>query len=286
MSAGLLAYGCGSTDNHGSSPGAGGADAAGGGGAGGTDDDAGAGAGATSVAGAHDSGGAGGSPDNLGGSGNAGQGGAGGELETGLGGDGGSPVLGGAGGEGGAGPVPPYAGDCSAVSLLANCGFEAPIAVGGSYVLVSTGQQLAGWTVVGANGNVGALSGSFTDAGLTWPAQEQSQTLDLTGNGTAATGVSQAVTTKVGTEYQLSFWSGNVSHAGVYGTMSTVIVRLDDQEIFRATNSEGAGTTSLAWRQSTVTFVATATSSTISFINGDLATDNSNIIDNVVLREL
>ena len=52
------------------------------------------------------------------------------------------------------------------------------------------------------------------------------------------------------------------------------------------TNSDGAGTTSPAWRQFSVKFTAVAASSTIAFINGDGASDNSNIIDSVVLREL
>jgi hypothetical protein len=286
LGAGLLAHGCGSTDSRNKSPSDGGSVA---GGSGGDDGEGQAGSGVSPIAGSPDvgGGGGGGSDSNLaGGGGSIADGGVGGEGGAGPGGEGGSGSQGGAGGEGGQGSVPPYAGDCSAVSLVVNCGFEAPVAAMGGFVLRSGGQQLDGWTVVGATGNVGTLNTSFTDAGLSWPAREQSQTLDLTGNTTSGTGVSQAIATKVGVEYQLSFWSGNISHAGIYGTMSTVIVRLDDQEILRVTNSDGAGTTSLAWRQVSVTFTAAATSSTIAFINGDDAGDNSNIIDNVVLREL
>ena len=283
VGAGWLAYGCGSSDRHDSRPGDGGSDVggSGSGGVGGDERDAQAGAGAS--AGSTTIGGGGGLAG--GGSAGAAHGGAGGEGEP-SGGGAGSGAVGGQGGEGGGSTAPPFAGDCGAVSLLANCGFETPVAAAGSFVLLSVGQQLDGWTVVGASGNVGTLSATFTDAGLAWPAQEQSQTLDLTGNTTVATGVSQAVVTEVGVEYQLSFWSGNMSHTGIYGTSSTVIVQLENQEILRVTNTDGAGTTSLAWRQFSVTFIATSASSTLSFVNGDSAGDNSNIIDNVVLRKL
>lgn len=286
LGAGWLAYGCGSSDSHNTSPSPAGGNA----GAGGDESNAQAGSDVSPIAGSPavvSDGGNGGSGDNLaGGSGGAADGGLGGDGETGSGGQGATGGQGGAGGQGGEESVPPYAGDCSAVSLLVNCGFEAPVAAQGSFVLRSSGQQLDGWSVVGATGTVGTLNTSYTDSGLTWPAQEQSQTLDLSGTSNTATGVSQPLVTKVGTAYQLSFWSGNISHAGAYGTMSTVIVRLDDQELLRVTNSDGAGTTSLAWRQFAVTFTAAAASSTIAFINGDGVNDNSNVIDNVVLREL
>lgn len=288
--AGLVAYGCGATDSHDSHSTDGGSEAGGHGSLGGEDNGAASGTAGSAVAGTSPvDGGAGGvgGASTLGGSGGsatAGEAGAAGVAGT--AGEGGSSGEGGAGGAGGDSSVPPFAGGCSAVSLLLNCGFETPVAVAGNFVLKALGETLDGWTVVGASGNVATLSTSFVSEGFSWPAQEQNQTLDLTGVTNTATGVSQTVTTTLGSEYQLSFWLGNVVHGGTYGTTSTVVVQVDGQEILRVTNADGAATTSLAWKQYALTFTAASTSTTIVFLNGDGAADHSNALDNVVLRKL
>jgi hypothetical protein len=291
--AGLVAYGCGGTDSHDSHPTDGGSEAGGHGSLGGEDNGAASGTAGSAVAGTSPvDGGAGGvgGASTLGGSGGSATAGeAGATGVAGTAGEGGSSGEGGASGSGGAGgdgSVPPFAGGCSAVSLLLNCGFETPVATAGNFVLKALGETLDGWTVVGASGNVATLSTGFVSEGFFWPAQEQNQTLDLTGVTNTATGVSQTVTTTLGSEYQLSFWLGNVVHSGTYGTTSTVVVQVDGQEILRVTNADGAGTTSLAWKQYALAFTAAATSTTIVFLNGDGAADHSNALDNVVLRKL
>jgi len=236
--------------------------AAGSGGAGGS------GATATAGAGGEPGGEDGGTPGSQGGEGGAPIG-AGGAADE----------VGGAGGAGGEGtPIV----SCEGLSLLENCSFELPVVQVGSFQLFNPGQEIAGWTVIGASGNVAPLSTTYVQAGLAWPALDGEQTLDLTGLTNTATGVSQAVETSAGERYSLSFWSGNVV-AGGYGPTSTVQVLVDDVEILRSENVDGEGTRTLAWQNFTVEFEAAAEWTTIAFVNADPSGDNSNIIDNVTL---
>jgi hypothetical protein len=106
----------------------------------------------------------------------------------------------------------------------------------------------------------------------------------LTGTSNTATGVQQTVVTHQGTTYRLSFFVGNVVNpGGIFGTTSTVSVLVNGQKVLSATNSGGAGTTRLNWKQFSVSFLAASNFTKIAFINGDPATDNSNGLDNVSL---
>jgi hypothetical protein len=170
-------------------------------------------------------------------------------------------------------------------SLIENGGFEEPVVSAGAYVLFSTGSSFSGWAVTGAAGNVAPLSTSFTSYGYTWPAHTGNQTLDLTGISNTPTGVSQTVKTRAGTLYRLSFWSGNiVAPAAGAGSSSTVIVRIDGDQVLAATNSSGEGSTSLVWERFCVAFVAKSSSTVIELVNGDPSDDSSNIIDDVILE--
>ena len=174
--------------------------------------------------------------------------------------------------------------ECDGVSLLEDCGFELPVVAAGSYTLFAVGADISGWKVIGAPGNVAPLSTSYTSGGLTWPAHQGAQTLDLTGLTNSATGISQSVTTKLGHRYKLTFWVGNVvDPGGAFGTASTVEVLIDGHRVLTATNADGAGTRELVWKKFSVDFAAATASTAIQFLNADAATDNSNIIDDVVL---
>jgi hypothetical protein len=177
--------------------------------------------------------------------------------------------------------------DCAAgTSLLADCGFELPLVAVGGYTTFVSGTELSSWTVVGANGNVAPLSNSYSSLGISWSAHEGVQTLDLTGLSNSATGVSQSIATRSGQRYTLSFWVGNVvDPTGEYGTTSTVDVFVDDHRQLTATNSDGAGLGVLVWKQFTVAFTASTTPTNLAFVNADPVTDNSNIIDDIVLAE-
>jgi hypothetical protein len=208
-----------------------------------------------------------------------------------MGGSGGGGGFAGAGGVAGAGGGVVV--DCGAGgfigapgSLISDGGFECPTVPAGGYTSFAMGQQFFGWTVVGAAGSVSPLSAAYAMEGYRWPAHGGSQTLDLTGAGSnSATGVSQLVPTVPGTTYHLSFWVGNMSAPGTgWGTSSTVNVMIDGTQALAAANTDGTGSTSLAWRQFTLDFVATTATTTVAFINGDPAGDNSNILDDVTIN--
>ena len=180
-------------------------------------------------------------------------------------------------------------------NLITNGSFEAtvPAVASGSYntYLATDSTGMPGWSVVGATGhNVSAVSTSYTQNGLLFPAQDGSNWLDLTGAGSnfLDEGVTQTVTTTVGVTYDLSFWVGNVcdpNHS--FGTTSTVQLSIGGGFASAYTNLNCyravTGAPELGWQQVTTSFVASSASTSLTFLNGDGSSDNSNGLDNVVL---
>ena len=205
----------------------------------------------------------------AGGSG-AGTGGAGDMPATGTGGGGGTAPSG-----------------CAVDSLLADCGFESPVVPGGGMQTYAVGQTFAGWTVVGASGNVALMSATFADMGFQWSAHDGGQMLDLTGTTRTATGVAQDIATTPGTTYDLSLWVGNlVDPTGYYGVYGNVKVMVDGVQVLLASNNDGDHLTVVTWEPFSVQFTATKDSTNIAFINDDSIVDNSNLIDDVVLTAM
>jgi hypothetical protein len=174
-----------------------------------------------------------------------------------------------------------------AVNIVANGSFETPtVPVGGFTSFASGSNAITNWTVVGPSGSsVAIVSGTLTQNGLTFPAQDGVQWLDLTGFVSNTTeGVQQTVATTSGALYDLSFFVGNISNpGGIFGTTSTVGVQIDGGSVVSFTNSGGVGSTSQVWQQFTLPFTATAATTSITFINQDPSGDNSNGLDNVSL---
>lgn len=171
---------------------------------------------------------------------------------------------------------------------ILNGSFETPVVVPGTFQLFPVGSVLIpNWTVVGVGTqHVAIVSGSFTQNGVTFPAQSGSQWLDLTGLDVNSTeGVSQSVATIAGHLYQLSYFIGNTTGGGIFGATSTVNVQLNGVQTFSDTNS-AVNPTSLTWQQFTHTFTATGATTTLAFRNGDPASDNSNGLDNITLLDL
>jgi hypothetical protein len=165
-------------------------------------------------------------------------------------------------------------------NLIKDGGFEKPPTPTGSYILYNTGKTFGKWTVVGAAGNVATVSGTFTQDGYSFPAKSGNAWLDLTGVSNTATGVAQTIKTVAGTTYSVTFWIGNVNDpGGIFGTTSTVDVYDGSTLLLAATNSKGAGTTTQVWQKFTTSFVATASTTTLSFINGDPSNDTNNGLD-------
>jgi hypothetical protein len=160
----------------------------------------------------------------------------------------------------------------------------------GSFALFSPGSDPTGitdWTVVGAAGGVGVVSTTFSQNGISFPAEDGFNWLDLTGlNTNSIEGVQQTVATTVGDSYTLSFWVGNVYNpGGIFGTTSTVDVSENGTSLTACTNSNTAATTTQMWQSCSDTFTATSTSTTLKFLNGDPSTDNSNGLDNVSITD-
>ena len=175
-----------------------------------------------------------------------------------------------------------------AATLLTNGSFETPVVPVGSFSSFAVGSSaITGWTVVGPAGtSVSPVNGTFTQNGVAFIAQDGVQWLDLTGfNINSTEGVAQTVGTTVGNLYQLSYFVGNTTGGGIFGTSSTVNVSVTGVATFSDTNST-VSPTAQNWQQFTHTFVAAATSTVLQFSNSDPATDNNNGLDNVVLLDL
>ena len=129
------------------------------------------------------------------------------------------------------------------------------------------------------------MSTNYVALGFTFPAEDGKQWLDLTGDGTnSVEGVKQTLATTPGMAYDLSYFVGNqVNPGGIWGTTSTVNVMVDGVLVQTAVNSMGAGGTTQVWEQFTTSFLATSSSTTLEFLNGDPRNDNSNGLDNVVV---
>jgi hypothetical protein len=169
-------------------------------------------------------------------------------------------------------------------TLIRNGSFELPVVPAGGYETFSPGQAFPGWSVVGAPGDVGVVSGTFTQNGFDFPARAGRQWLDLTGLSQTATGVAQTVRTTPGAAYTLVFFVGNlVNPTGIFGVSSTVNVLVNGTQVFSATNSRGTGQTKMVWQKFTTTITATSSRTTISFVNGDLSGDTLNGLDAVSL---
>lgn len=171
-----------------------------------------------------------------------------------------------------------------AANLITNGSFETPTVPVGSFSNFNSGSTaITGWTVVGPQ--VSIVSGSYTSGGLSFPAEDAVQWLDLTGFiSNTAEGVEQTVATTGGTTYNLSYFVGNqVAPSVGYGTTSTVEVVVNGSVLQTSTNSCCAGSTTQNWEQFQTSFVATSSSTLLEFLNEDPSTDNTNGLDNVML---
>jgi hypothetical protein len=176
------------------------------------------------------------------------------------------------------------AGGALAANLIKNGSFETPAPPPGGYNDYDPGQKIGAWTVVGGH-DVSISSTSEVNLGITLDAKKGKGFADLTGDcdcGDPTAGVAQTVKTTPGTTYVLSFWVGNCYTPG-HGTTSTVDVYVGPTLLTAAKNKRGKGSTKQIWEKFTATFMATATTATISFLNGDPDGDEQNGLDEVNL---
>ena len=177
-------------------------------------------------------------------------------------------------------------GGVARANLITNGGFEAPIVAAGSFSNFGTGSTgITGWTVTGPAGKgVSPVSTTFVQNGVTFEAQAGNQWLDMTGDGSNSTeGVQQSVATTAGTNYVLTFYVGNTTGGGIFGTTSTDGLDINGVRVGTFTNN-AADATGLNWEQFSYSFMASGASTTIGFVNLDPGSDNSNGLDGVDLE--
>jgi hypothetical protein len=176
----------------------------------------------------------------------------------------------------------------SGANLLLNGSFESPgVAPGGFLSLTVGAPTLTGWSIVGpATRQVFAVHTAYTEPGVAYPSQDGAAWIDLTDSITPnPQGISQTVATTIGNTYELSYFLGSLTRGGTFGTSSTVNVAINSTPTYSDTAFSGTGST-LGWQQFTHTFVASSTSTNLSFLNGDPTGDLVDGIDNVVLQDL
>jgi uncharacterized protein DUF642/PEP-CTERM motif-containing protein len=168
-------------------------------------------------------------------------------------------------------------------NLLTDGSFESPTVPAGGFSNFGTGTTIGGWTVVGPQASI--VSGSFSQDGISFPAEDGLQWVDLTGDGSnSLEGLQQSVATVPGHTYLLSFWVGNVNNpGGIFGTTSSVDLEINGAPHGTFTNSCASCTSTQAWQQFTTSFVASGATTMVTFLNEDGPADNSNGLDNVVL---
>ena len=170
----------------------------------------------------------------------------------------------------------------AATNLIKDGGFETPPTPPGSYNKYGLGETFGPWTVTGAEGGVATVASGFMQSGFTFKAKKGKAWLDLTGVSDTATGVAQTVQTNPGATYTLTFWVGNIyDPTGIFGTTSTVDVYDGTALLLRAVNVKKSKTHSQVWQAFTVNFTATASKTTLSFINADPSNDTNNGLDDV-----
>jgi hypothetical protein len=91
------------------------------------------------------------------------------------------------------------------------------------------------------------------------------------------------VATTIGTNYILTFYIGNTTGGGIFGTTTSTALKINGTQVGIFSNNNTSAT-SLNWVQSTYNFTATGTTTTIEFDNHDPAGDNSNGLDLVDLE--
>src|ERR1700688_3205340 len=79
------------------------------------------------------------------------------------------------------------------LNLVRDGSFETPIAPSGGFLVFNVGSKFSRWHVVGASGDIGIVSGTFSQNGFTFPAGCGKQWVDLTGIATTGAGVAQKI---------------------------------------------------------------------------------------------
>lgn len=157
-------------------------------------------------------------------------------------------------------------------NLIADGGFEVPIANPNTFIQVTGGNMAGAWNVVG--NDVLIIKDTYSEAPpIVFNSQEAVQALDITGAGNTGptNGVWQDVATTVGQEYSLSFWVGRAQGQqgdGRYQSPATVDLLIDSALIQGYTNSDAVTVGTVGWKKFTYTFFAQNATTRVEFMNG------------------
>ncbi len=183
---------------------------------------------------------------------------------------------------------------CAAVLTLAvapaeavpivNGSFEVPIVPFSGFTNFAAGSTaITGWTVVGVDSSV--VSGSFTQSGIVFQAQNGNQWIDLAGvtSNSSSSGVTQNVATMIGGVYELSFYVGSATGGPFFP--ATVDLSINGGARVGYTNPNGPSNM-LNWKLFTVEFTATSATTTVTFYNGSAANNYLCALDTVSITEV
>jgi hypothetical protein len=164
-------------------------------------------------------------------------------------------------------------------AVLINGSFEAPEA-GSGIISITPGSEPGGfgWTVL--SGDIEVQSESYFN--LPGPAFDGNQFMDL--NGASQSGIAQVFTTVIGGNYSLTFaYASNYSHHGP-GNPALATFSLTDEgsgaNFFapQVISHGSSSSTNLDWRVQTVDFVATGSSTRLSFVSNSPETPFGGIL--------
>jgi hypothetical protein len=176
-----------------------------------------------------------------------------------------------------------FAAPSALANLIVNGSFEDPVVPANFYANYLGGSTaVTGWTVVGVDTSI--VDGGFTQSGITFQAQDGEQWADMAGimSNDPSSGLTQSIPTTIGDPYLLSFYVGSATGGGQFFP-STVDLSIDGNPRVPFFNPTGPANM-LDWLQFSVPFVATGTSTSITFFNGSAPNNFLSGLDNVVVE--
>jgi hypothetical protein len=167
-----------------------------------------------------------------------------------------------------------------------NGGFETPSVPTGGFTHIVGGQSVGAWTVVGTAVLLVQTAYAEPENGISpFAAQAGLNSVDLTGLGNQGftSGVEQTVQTTAGQAYNLSFFVGRGSSASpLYSAPATIDLSINGGPRVGYTNAAATPGT-INWKKFTTSFVATGSSTKLTFLNGTPAPTTEAGLDSVVL---
>jgi len=173
-------------------------------------------------------------------------------------------------------------------NLIVNGSFETPVVTAGGTAIYGAGSTaITGWTVAGVGADsVALVSTSFAQSGVTFNAQNGQQWIDLAGNASnsQSSGVTQNIATVLGGQYTISFYVGSADdNVNNFFFPSTIDLSINGGTRTHFTNPN-APSNHLDWMQFVVPFVATGSSTNLTFYNGGASNNFLSAFDNVVVE--